>query len=124
MNVYVNLRDELIVLETEKIAYVKANSNYSEVFFIKGGKRTLTMTLSKIEMLIRTLCTDTESVFFVRIGKSLLINQRYMVHIDVLKQQLLLDDYDGHSHLLSVSKPLLKRYKRDFLQRLDLDERQ
>lgn len=123
MNVYVNLRDELIVLETEKIAYVKANSNYSEVFFIKGGKRTLTMTLSKIEMLIRTSCTDTESVFFVRIGKSLLINQRYLVHIDVLKQQLLLDDYDGHAHLLSVSKSLLKQYKRGFLQKLDLGER-
>ena len=114
MNVYVNLRDELTVIETEEIAYVEANSNYSDIYFIKGGKRTLAIVLSKIEALIKTIYQNSDNCPFVRVGRSLLINQMYLVHIDIIRQKLQLDDYNGHSYNLTVSKGLLKKYKKTF----------
>lgn len=114
MNVFINLRDELIVIDTNEVAYVKAYSNYSDVVFIKGGKRTLTMTLSKVEELFKVASMNNDDIHFVRIGKSLLINQRYLIHINILGQKLHLGDYDGHSYFLPVSKGLLKKYKKTF----------
>ena len=111
MKVYINLRDELIVIDTEMVAYVNANSNYSDIYFIKGGKKTLSMTISKVESLLKQSYSNISDYPFVRIGRSLLINQKYLVHIDLLKEKLLLSDYDGHSHLLTVSKFSLKKYK-------------
>lgn len=111
MKVYINLRDELAVIDTEMVAYVNANSNYSDIYFIKGGKRTLSMTISKVESLLKQPYSSSNEIPFVRIGRSLLINQKYLVHIDLLKEKLLLSDYDGHSYLLSVSKFSLKKYK-------------
>jgi len=115
MKVYINLRDELIVIDAEMIAYVNANSNYSDIYFIKGGKKTLSMTISKVESLLKQSYSSVTSYPFVRIGRSLLINQKYLVHIDILKEKLLLSDYDEHSYLLSVSKYSLKKYKNQFL---------
>lgn len=114
MKVYINLRDELIVLDTEMIAYVNANSNYSDVYFIKGGKKTLSMTISKVETLLKQPYSNFTDQPFVRIGRSLLINQKFLVHIDILKEKLLLSDYESHSYLLSVSKFSLKKYKNQF----------
>ncbi len=114
MNVYINLRDELIVLETDEIAYVKANSNYSDIFFIKGAKKTLAMTIAKIEDLIQASTPNGCKTSFARIGRSLLINQKYLVHIDMLRRTLQLDDYNGHTYCLSVSKTPLKEYKNRF----------
>lgn len=114
MNVYINLRDELIVLETDEIAYVKANSNYSDIHYIKGGKKTLAMTIAKIEDLIKASTPNGSKTSFARIGRSLLINQKYLVHIDMLRKTLQLDDYNGHSCCLSVSKTPLKEYKNRF----------
>ena len=114
MKVYINLRDELIVIDTEMVAYVNANSNYSDIYFIKGGKKTLSMTISKVESLLKQSCSSFNDAPFARIGRSLLINQKYLVHIDLLKEKLLLSDYDGHSYLLSVSKYTLKKYKNLF----------
>ena len=48
---------------------------------------------------------------FVRLGRSLIINQRYLTEISILKQKLILSDNDGHSFALNVPKPLLKEYK-------------
>lgn len=114
MNIYLNLRDELTVVDTEEIAYVEANSNYSDIYFIKGGKRTLAIVLSKVEALIKMNYQDLDNCPFVRVGRSLLINQRYLVHIDILRQKLQLDDYNGHSYSLTVSKGILKKYKKTF----------
>ena len=114
MNVYINLRDELIVLETDEIAYVKANSNYSEVHFMKGGKKILAIVLSKMEALIAAAYSDASDSPFARVGRSLLINQKYLVHIDMIRKTLQLDDYNGHTYCLSVSKTPLKEYKNRF----------
>lgn len=112
MKIFIDYRDELVVLEATAIAYVEASSNYTIIYFVKGGKRTLTMTLAKFEVLTNESCPG----LFVRIGRSLMINENYLAHIDVLKQELLLSDYNGHTFLLHVSRNLLKQYKKTVMK--------
>ena len=113
MKLYLNFRDELIVLDTDEIAYIKADGNYSIIIFIKGGKQILAMTLSKIESLICSPNKD-RSEKFVRIGRSIIINQDYLTCINLLKKEIVLSDYDGHVYTLPISKFLLKKYKNSF----------
>lgn len=113
MRLYLNFRDELIVLETNEIAYIEANGNYSCIMFMKGGKKLLAITLSKLESLI---CLSNEDVSrnFVRIGRSIIINQDYLTCVSLLKKEIVLSDYSGHVFVLPMSKFLLKKYKSCF----------
>ena len=106
-----NARDELLIIDLEKIAFFQTNGNYTHLNYILGETHLLTIGLSKVEDLIRiTWPKDTPSPF-VRLGRSLIINQNYLSEISVLKQKITLSDREQHSYSLSVPKPLLKEYK-------------
>ena len=113
MKLYLNFRDKLLVLETTEIAYIEASGNYSCILFMKGGKKLLAMTLSKLESLI---CLSSEEISskFVRIGRSLIINQDYLTCVNLIKEEIVLSDYNNHIYTLPVSKFLLKKYKSRF----------
>jgi DNA-binding LytR/AlgR family response regulator len=52
-----------------------------------------------------------EAKMFMRIGKRFIINMRYVYSINVLKQQLVLSDYDHFAFQVSISKEALKKMK-------------
>lgn len=106
-----NSRDELLIIDLEKIAYFQANGNYTHLCYISGDTHLLTIGLTKVEEYIRKTWPIVSSSPFVRFGRSLIINQRYLSEISVLKQKLILSDNNGHSFSLNVPKPLLKEYK-------------
>lgn len=106
-----NSRDELLIIDLEKIAYFQANGNYTHLCYISGDTHLLTIGLTKVEEYLRKTWPKETPSPFVRLGRSLIINQRYLCEIGVLKQKLILSDNDGHSYTLSVPKPLLKEYK-------------
>lgn len=106
-----NSRDELLIILLDKVAYLQAQGNYTELCYIDGEKILLSMGLSKFEQyLAKSLPTDKRSPF-IRIGRSLIINQLYLSGINLLKQKIKLSDYNGHTYFLPVPKPLLKLYK-------------
>ncbi len=106
-----NSRDELLIIDLEKIAFFQANGNYTHLKYISGDTHLLTIGLSKLEEYIRKVWPINVSSPFVRLGRSLIINQKFLSGISTLKQKISLSDNEGHSYLLSVSKPLLKEYK-------------
>ena len=57
-----------------------------------------------------------EAQMFMRIGKRFIINLRYVYSINVLKQQLILSDYDHFAFQVSISKEALKKMKELMLQ--------
>ena len=87
-----NSRDELLIIDLEKIAYFQANGNYTHLNYIGTWPK------------------DRPSPF-VRLGRSLIVNQTYISEISVIRQKLTLSDREGHAHSLTVPKPLLKQYK-------------
>lgn len=106
-----NARDELLIIDLEKIAFFQANGNYTHLNYILGETHLLTIGLSKVEDLIRITWPKDKPSPFVRLGRSLIINQNYLSEISVLKQKITLSDRGQHAYSLSVPKPLLKEYK-------------
>lgn len=113
-----NSRDELISIDLEKVALVKANGNYSTLYYISQREVMLSFGITKVFELIQNAHL-TESQF-VKIGRSLIINQTFLERIDVLRQQLILTDgsvlFDGKEKRtneirVTVPKNLLRTYK-------------
>lgn len=106
-----NSRDELLIIDLQKIAFFQANGNYTHFNYISGDTHLVTLGLSKVEEYLRVSWPKDVPSPFVRLGRSLIINQNYLSEISVLKQKVTLSDNDGHSYSLNVPKPLIKEYK-------------
>ena len=106
-----NSRDELLIIDLDKIAFFQANGNYTQMTYIGGGSHLLSIGLAKAEELIRLTWPADRPSPFVRLGRSLMINQNFLSEINIFKQKLVLSDNAEHSYALAVPKPLLKDYK-------------
>ena len=106
---YFNTRDELSCIETDMIAVVQANGNYSRVVYITQKDVTLTTGISKLEQTLKSY--NGKKNRFIRLGRSLIINHSYLIKVDVLKQILILSDNDKNEIRVTVPKNILKSYK-------------
>lgn len=106
---YFNTRDELSCIETDLIAVVKADGNYSQVVYITKKEITITMGISKLESILKSY--NGKKNRFIRLGRSFIINHSYLTKVDVLKQFLILSDNDKNDIRVPVSKNILKSYK-------------
>lgn len=106
--IYFNTRDELTAIDSENIAVIQANGNYSKVVTIYRKEIILTSGITKVEQVLRSV-NDAKSRF-VRIGRSLVVNHSYLQKIDLMKQQMVLS-CQGNEIKINVSKKTLKAYK-------------
>lgn len=105
-----NTRDELMVIDLDQLAYLESDGNYTNMQMISGQKSLLSLGIGKLEMVLKTAGTGAANMF-IRLGRKLIINQKYVFQISVPRQKLVLSDMQGHIYSLSVPKPLLKDYK-------------
>ncbi len=109
---YFNTRDELVRVDLRRVGYFKADRNYTDVYFLNGYHVTLPTSLSAIEQMLNDERLAGRIVPFVRIGRSLIVNIAHIVHINVLRQQLVLSDLQSPSVLkVEVQKEALKKLK-------------
>lgn len=106
-----NNRDEMIMLFVDNIAYIMADGNYTKICYIGGMTTVLSVGISKVETLVSASYADGEVSPFVRLGRSVIINQWFLYDINVLKQHLVLSDCIKNTITLKLPKPLLKKYK-------------
>lgn len=106
-----NNRDEMIMLFVDNIAYIMADGNYTKICYIGGMTTVLSFGISRVETLVSASYADGEVSPFVRLGRSVIINQWFLYDINVLKQHLVLSDCMKNTITLKLPKPLLKKYK-------------
>ena len=106
-----NNRDEMIMLFVDNIAYIMADGNYTKICYIGGMTTVLSFGISKVETLVSASYAGGEVSPFVRLGRSVIINQWFLYDINVLKQHLVLSDCIKNTITLKLPKPLLKKYK-------------
>lgn len=106
---YFNSRDELSCIETDMIAVVQANGNYSRIVYITKKEVPLTIGISKLEEALKAY--NGKKNRFIRLGRSFIINHSYLTKVDVLKQILILSDNNKNEIRVSISKNILKSYK-------------
>lgn len=111
----INSRDELNLVDLDKIACVQANGNYSNIMYIEGQKLMISIGLSQFEQIINKAAEKTADGSgtnpFVRLGRSVIINKRYLTQISMTKQKLLLSDRGKHAYQLIVPRQTLKAFK-------------
>lgn len=77
---------ELVRVLTDDIVFVHADGNYSEVLLYNGKKHTMTFQLHFFEETFKRLKNN----FFIRIGRSLIVNKNYIYLINITEQKMIL----------------------------------
>lgn len=112
---YFNTRDELLRVDLRKVAYFKADRNYTDVFFLNGVHLTLPTSLMAIEQMLDGDKLKGRTLPFVRIGRSLIVNISQIIHINLLRGEMVLNDMDSPNVLrIEVPKEALKKVKELF----------
>lgn len=108
----INTRDELFVVYPDQIAYVEADGNYSQVYYIvdhKENKFKLPYGISKVEDLFRRLASDAS---FVRIGRSVILNRKYIARINTYDCEIVLSDFGSNIRIIrNLPKLALRKLK-------------
>jgi DNA-binding LytR/AlgR family response regulator len=96
-------------IPTEDIAFIKADGNYCDVHLFNGEKLTLTFQLHYFEEQLGRLKNN----FFIRVGKSLIVNRNYILSVNTSMQTLYLMNHRMNSLIIleKVSKEPLKELK-------------
>lgn len=108
---------ELIRVPAAAVVYVSADGNYSSIKMADGGTYVLTMQLGQMEKKISEM-VDKGDNSFIRIGKSLIVNQVYITFINPSRQKMILSDGRTFRHELSASKEALRALK-DLIEQED-----
>lgn len=108
--IFFNSRDELQRIDVSKIVYFEASGNYTDIVMVNKLKASVCMNLGEMEKALAEQIGD-KSYSFMRIGKRFIINMQYVYSINVLKQQLILSDYDHFAFQVNISKEALKKMK-------------
>ena len=107
---YFNSRDELQRIEVSKIVYFESDGNYTDIVMVNKLRASVLMNLGEMEKALAAQL-GSEAQVFMRIGKRFIVNLQYVYSINVLKQQLILSDYDHFAFQVTISKDALKKMK-------------
>lgn len=114
-----NTRDELLVIDLEQVAYLQADGNYTQIQYMAGDRLVVSLGLTKmVELIAATFPAGMSSPFF-RLGRSIVLNQRFVQNVSLPRQKLVLADALGHKHELTVHKAVLREYKELFTKQTD-----
>ena len=106
---YFNTRDEMTCIETDYVALVKADGNYSRVVYINGREINITFGISKMETILKE--NNDKRNKFVKVGRSYKLNHFYVIKIEPMKQTMILSDGDKNNIKVTLPKQTLKAYK-------------
>ncbi|HCO68913.1 MAG TPA: hypothetical protein DIT04_14305 [Dysgonomonas sp.] len=103
--------NEVVRVSPDRIVYILSDGNYSTMTLVDKNEHLFSFNLASFEKLIeQQLGTDAQT--FIRLGKSLIINGRYIYYVNVSKQQIILSDSSfTEKFTLSASKEALKALK-------------
>lgn len=103
--------NEIVRVSPDRIVYILSEGNYSTMTLVDKEEHLFSFNLSSFEKIIeQQLGTDAQ--IFIRLGKSLIINSKYIYYVNVSKQQIVLSDSSfPNKFTLSASKEVLKALK-------------
>ena len=100
---------ELVRVSTDEIVYVRADGNYSDLVLTNGKSRKMTFQLHFFDEVFQQL----QNNMFVRVGRSLIVNKRYIYVINLTEQMLMFSGQQikGDIKPVNVSREALKQLK-------------
>lgn len=99
---------ELVRIQTDDIAFIAADGNYSDVYLTNGNPHKMTFKLHFFDEMLQRLADNN----FIRVGKSLIVNRSYIYIINIVTQELVLSGNRLKADFkLKASKEALKQLK-------------
>ena len=100
---------ELVRVATDEIVYVRADGNYSDLVLTNGKSRKMTFQLHFFDEVFQQL----QNNMFARVGRSLIVNKRYIHVINLTEQILIFSGQQIKSDIkpVNVSRDALKQLK-------------
>ena len=104
---YICSRDEIVVVDLSKVAYIKAEGYYSRFCYVNGTSVLVSVGIGRIEKMLREKGEHDKSDF-VRTGRSHIINIRRVSYVSLSTTTIRLADETGQSCILQLTKNELK----------------
>ena len=101
---------EMVRLREEHVVCITSDGNYSHICVIGGEKFIVALQLGQIERLISEQLRSSYG-YFIRIGRGLIINMRYLCYINISRQKLYLLDSSGKKYVQDASREALIQLK-------------
>ena len=101
---------EMIRLREEEVVCITSDGNYSHICAIGGESFIVASQLGKIERLISEQLHSSYG-YFIRIGRGLIINMRYLCYINITRQKLYMLDSSGKKYVQEASREALMQLK-------------
>jgi hypothetical protein len=101
---------EMVRLQENQVVCITSDGNYSHISAIGGETFLVSSQLGQVEQLIGTQLPSAYGQF-VRIGRGLIINMRYLCYVNISKQKLYLIDPTGHKYVQGASREALIQLK-------------
>ena len=100
---------ELVRVATDEIVYVRADGNYSDLVLTNGKSRKMTFQIHFFDDIFQQLRRN----MFVRVGRSLIVNKRYIYVINLTEQMILFAGQQMKTDIapVRVSREALKQLK-------------
>lgn len=103
-------KQDWVRVPSDDIIYIHASGNYSEIYFYPTKKLYVFKGIGDIGDEIENQLVDTCDNF-IQVGRSLIINLKYLIHISLSDEAIeLYDGVRGH-YTVEVSKEPLKTLK-------------
>ena len=109
----------LVRVATNEIVFVRADGNYSDLVLTNGKTRNMPFQLHYFEDAFQKLNTN----MFVRVGRSLIVNKRYIYIINLTDGILIFSGQEIKAELspIRVSREALKALKEQLQQEAERD---
>ncbi len=109
----------LVRVATDEIVFVRADGNYSDLVLTNGKTRNMPFQLHYFEDAFQELNTN----MFVRVGRSLIVNKRYIYIINLTDGILIFSGQEIKAELspIRVSREALKALKEQLQQEAKRD---
>lgn len=101
---------ELLRIPAEQLMFISSDGNYSNITTEDGRTRLVTLQLGQLEDILQEQLSDADS-YFLRLGRSLIINTNYIHFIDIARQHLILSNCKNSYHELTASREVLIKLK-------------
>lgn len=94
----------------DTIVAIVADGNYCQITTVDSNVNVVTLQLGQIESLINGLEPFPDNIF-IRIGKSLIVNSRYISYLSIAKQKIVLSDGRSFRFTHNASREALRALK-------------
>lgn len=109
----IDSRDELVCIDVDSVAYMKAAGNYTELFYIHNQGKSLQLAKSISKLYEDLKKYNGRSNHFFKLGRSYVVNDAFLrrIKLDGIPALYLGDSMGNTLRLEGPSKMLLRAYK-------------